>query len=169
MELTQQNLLRVGDIVSEIERSLVSLKRQAAKAERYVAYRNELEDLQLCEASHRYLELFGYIQFEGSEVQAASAACEGCRSEVEAGEDGLDVMRTQAKACEERPQPLMQAESFDAEAALSAEQAGIDRANDRLAGLLRRQQDTENGRREMGADVARLEADKARCRSRLPS
>jgi chromosome segregation protein len=158
MELTQQNLLRVGDIVSEIERSLASLKRQAAKAERYVTYRNELEDLQLYGASHRYLELFGYIQFEGAEVQAASAACEGCRSEVEASEAGLDVMRTQAKACEEDLNRA-QAETFDAEASLSAEQAGIDRANDRLAGLSRRQHDTENGRREMGADVARLEAD----------
>ena len=29
MELTQQNLLRVGDIVAEIDRSLASLKRQA--------------------------------------------------------------------------------------------------------------------------------------------
>src|SRR5580698_5610904 len=34
MDLTQQNLLRVGDIVAEIERNLGSLKRQAAKAER---------------------------------------------------------------------------------------------------------------------------------------
>src|SRR6267154_269130 len=40
MELTQQNLLRVGDIVAEIDRNLVSLKRQAAKAERYVAYKH---------------------------------------------------------------------------------------------------------------------------------
>jgi hypothetical protein len=31
MEQTRQNLLRVGDIVSEIERSLASLKRQAAE------------------------------------------------------------------------------------------------------------------------------------------
>jgi chromosome segregation protein len=37
MELTQQNLLRVSDIVAEIERSIGSLKRQAAKAERYVS------------------------------------------------------------------------------------------------------------------------------------
>ena len=36
MEQTQQNLLRVGDIVAEIERNLGSLKRQAAKAERYL-------------------------------------------------------------------------------------------------------------------------------------
>jgi chromosome segregation protein len=53
MDQTRQNLLRVGDIVSEIERSLASLKRQAAKAERYVSYRRELEDLVLHEASHR--------------------------------------------------------------------------------------------------------------------
>src|SRR5258705_3833302 len=57
MDQTRQNLLRVGDIVSEIQRSLASLKRQAAKAERYVAYRNELEDLILHEASHKLLEL----------------------------------------------------------------------------------------------------------------
>src|SRR5919109_3913126 len=45
MELTRQNLLRINDIVSEIERSLESLKRQAQKAKRYIAYRGELEDL----------------------------------------------------------------------------------------------------------------------------
>ncbi len=45
--------------MAEIDRNLVSLKRQAAKAERYVAYRGELEDLQLHEAPHRYLELVG--------------------------------------------------------------------------------------------------------------
>ncbi len=48
MEMTAQNFLRVlEDIVAEIDRNLASLKRQAAKAERYVAYRGELEDLQL--------------------------------------------------------------------------------------------------------------------------
>src|SRR3984957_10461197 len=64
MELTQQNLLRVSDIVAEIERNLGSLKRQAAKAERYVSYKKELEDLQLYEASHKYLELTGWIKLE---------------------------------------------------------------------------------------------------------
>src|SRR3974390_2554568 len=50
MEQTQQNLLRVGDIVAEIDRNLASLKPQAAKADRFVSYRKELEDLQLPEA-----------------------------------------------------------------------------------------------------------------------
>src|ERR1700728_3713873 len=64
MELTQQNLLRVSDIIAEIERNIGSLKRQAAKAERFVAYKRELEDLQLYEASHKYLELIGWIKLE---------------------------------------------------------------------------------------------------------
>src|ERR1700742_3949121 len=64
MDQTRQNLLRVGDIVSEIQRSLASLKRQAAKAERYVSYRNELEDLILHEASHRLLELIALNKVE---------------------------------------------------------------------------------------------------------
>src|SRR4051812_28114341 len=64
MELTRQNLLRVGDIVSEMERNLASLRRQAAKAERYVAYRRELEDLTLHEAAHKLLELTALTKFE---------------------------------------------------------------------------------------------------------
>src|SRR5450755_5158150 len=82
MELTQQNLLRVGDIVAEIDRNLASLKRQAAKAERYVAYRSELEDLQLHEASHRYLELAGWIKLEGGEVARLTEGAEGARGEL---------------------------------------------------------------------------------------
>ncbi len=55
MDLTRQNLLRITDIVAEIDRNRGSLKRQAAKAERYVEYRNELEDLYLHDASHRFV------------------------------------------------------------------------------------------------------------------
>src|SRR5450631_2741738 len=79
MELTQQNLLRVGDIVAEIERNLGSLKRQAAKAERYVSYRGELEDLQLYEASHKYLEAVGWIKLEGGEVERLAQSCDEVR------------------------------------------------------------------------------------------
>ncbi|HEY8427765.1 MAG TPA: AAA family ATPase, partial [Sandaracinaceae bacterium] len=38
MEQTRQNLLRISDIIGEIEKSLVTLKRQAQKAERYKKY-----------------------------------------------------------------------------------------------------------------------------------
>ena len=82
MELCEQNLLRVGDIVAEIERNLGSLKRQAQKAERYVAYRQELEDLQLHDASHRYLELIGWKKLHGEEVSERTLEADRTRSEL---------------------------------------------------------------------------------------
>src|SRR5580692_7140744 len=91
MEMTQQNLLRVGDIVAEIDRNLASLKRQAAKAERYVSYRSELEDLQLHEAAHRYLELVGWLKLEGTEVERLTEASEQARSELAARDAELEA------------------------------------------------------------------------------
>ncbi len=47
LERTQQNLLRVTDIVREIERQIRSMELQAKKAERYRALRTELKDQEL--------------------------------------------------------------------------------------------------------------------------
>ncbi|TDI18441.1 MAG: chromosome segregation protein SMC [Acidobacteria bacterium] len=46
LELAQQNLLRVNDIVGEIERRLRSLKRQAATARRYQKVKEEFRQVQ---------------------------------------------------------------------------------------------------------------------------
>ena len=43
LEAAQQNLLRVNDIVHEVEKQLESLKRQAGKARRYRALREEMQ------------------------------------------------------------------------------------------------------------------------------
>jgi chromosome segregation protein len=47
LESSGQNLLRINDIVQELARQVESLKRQAAKAERYKRYRGEIKDLAL--------------------------------------------------------------------------------------------------------------------------
>ena len=39
MEMTRQNLLRINYIVSELDRSRASLKRQVAYAERFFEFR----------------------------------------------------------------------------------------------------------------------------------
>ncbi len=44
MESAKQNLARVDDIFEEVTRQMNSLKRQAAKAERYAAVRDELRE-----------------------------------------------------------------------------------------------------------------------------
>jgi chromosome segregation protein len=57
MEATRQHLLRVSDILGELESRLRSLRIAAQKAERYKRYRAELKDLELWSAAQRYLGL----------------------------------------------------------------------------------------------------------------
>src|SRR5262245_26810041 len=101
MDQTRQNLLRVGDIVSEIQRNLASLKRQAAKAERYVAYRNELEDLTLHEASHKLLEIIVLTQHEETGRAAIAEKERAARAAHDAREAEIEVVRLEALQREE--------------------------------------------------------------------
>src|SRR5207344_1392778 len=57
LEAAQQNLLRVNDIVHEVEKQLESLKRQASKARRYRALREEMRGVERVLYARRFLEL----------------------------------------------------------------------------------------------------------------
>ena len=138
MELTQQNLLRVGDIVSEIERNLGSLKRQAAKAERFLAYRNELEDLQLFDASHKYLELIGWTKLYTAEVGSLAEQNELFRTDLGTREAEIDVARLDVMAAEEVLEHATN-DSFVRTNEVRAEEAAIDRSKDRLTTLRERE------------------------------
>lgn len=161
MELTQQNLLRVGDIVAEIDRNLASLKRQAAKAERYVTYRNELEDLQLHEASHRYLELVGWVKLESGEVERLGEGSEQARGELAAREAELETARLEVHEAEQQLEVAQNA-SFAADNAVRTEEAAIERARDRMASLSQREQQAGGEQHEMSEHAARLAAERDR-------
>jgi chromosome segregation protein len=53
LERAQNNLYRITDILSELESRLPALKRQSEKAEKYVAYKNELKELEVGIFVHR--------------------------------------------------------------------------------------------------------------------
>jgi chromosome segregation protein len=57
MEATQQNLMRVADLVQELGKQLDSLNRQARKAERYKALKAQIRELELKSAAARFLEI----------------------------------------------------------------------------------------------------------------
>ena len=61
LERTQQNLLRVSDIVREIERQIRSMELQAKKAERYRAIKQELRQKELAWANGQRRLLEGEI------------------------------------------------------------------------------------------------------------
>ncbi|MBW2193233.1 MAG: chromosome segregation protein SMC [Deltaproteobacteria bacterium] len=54
IQSTNQNLLRVMDIISEIKRQMAGLKRQARKAERYKRLQERTRMLDVCVALHYY-------------------------------------------------------------------------------------------------------------------
>lgn len=98
MDQTRQNLLRVSDIIGEIEKNLSTLKRQAQKAERYKRYRTEIRDLELLVASHRWMELTVTRRVLENEMDRVDAQVEGSRfalrlREAELGADRLGVQQ----------------------------------------------------------------------------
>ncbi len=54
IQATNQNLLRVTDIIAEIKRQIAGLKRQARKAERYKKHQKRIRNLDIAIALHYY-------------------------------------------------------------------------------------------------------------------
>ena len=84
LEYTEQNLLRVADLIREVKRQIGSLQRQAGKARRYKQISQELQHLDTQLARHQ----FDVLQGEISERQTT---VENLRNEIETGSN--DVLR----------------------------------------------------------------------------
>ncbi len=72
VEATNQNILRVADIIAEINRQMAGLKRQARKAERYKRYQGRIRELDI------YLTLHNYDEFT-REIDEADALLTGLK------------------------------------------------------------------------------------------
>lgn len=57
LQSTDQNLVRLQDIIGELKRQIDSLQRQAQRAERYKNIKSQIEDLELWLASAQYVSL----------------------------------------------------------------------------------------------------------------
>src|SRR5919205_2214000 len=68
LEYTEQNLLRVADLVREVKRQIGSLQRQAGKARRYKQIAQELQHLDTQLARHQFDVLQAEIR-ERQEIQ----------------------------------------------------------------------------------------------------
>ncbi len=172
MEQTRQNLLRVGDIVSEITRSLASLKRQAAKAERYVSYKNEMEDLILHESAHRLLEVIAVTKVEEAARAEQAEREQVARAALGAREGELEVVRLAALTSEDRAEKAQNA-AFLADNEVRTHEAEIARSRDRFRHLEDRraaatteQSDLERTVSELIVEKEQLEASWRRSRKR---
>lgn len=88
---TEQNLVRLHDIVGELKRQIDSLERQAQRAERYRGLKREAEDLDLWLSSKQYLDLRelsvkASADLSEAETLEAAAAVEAGTHEIEVEE-----------------------------------------------------------------------------------
>jgi chromosome segregation protein len=74
VEATNQNLLRVKDIIAEIDRQMAGLKRQARKAERFKRLKAQARQIDIQLLCHRDVEL-------GRQVDEAAALLQSLRDE----------------------------------------------------------------------------------------
>jgi chromosome segregation protein len=96
LQQTDQNLTRLADIVSELQRQMDHLKRQAEKAEKYRSIKQELESVDLKLAAKSYHE----IQNEMSELEqfitTASDQEASLQSQMAQGQAELEQLKFQA-------------------------------------------------------------------------
>jgi len=102
MESTRQHLLRVSDIIGELDSRLRTLRLQAQKAERYKKYKAELRDLELWEASHRFLGLWAEDKTISANREELGAEHEDKSRGLEAqeGETGAERLALAGEAAE---------------------------------------------------------------------
>jgi chromosome segregation protein len=79
LESTEQNLIRLNDIIGELRRQLDSLQRQAKRAERYKELKVRTQDLDLWISSKKFLEI-------KLELEAFSKALEDKKTLSEQGQ-----------------------------------------------------------------------------------
>jgi chromosome segregation protein len=80
LDQTRQNLMRVSDIVTELDKRMGTLRRQAQKAERYRKYKAETRDIELWKAAHRWLELAGEDQLVTNRLTEARTELDDARA-----------------------------------------------------------------------------------------
>ncbi len=94
LEYTQQNLLRVNDIVAELERRLGALERQAKKAEKYKRLKAEMRDIELHASSLKWIDVTGQKQAVEVELERLTQAEQQATVELNAMEQALAARRS---------------------------------------------------------------------------
>src|SRR2546421_11651955 len=100
LEYTEQNLVRVADLIREVKRQIGSLQRQAGKARRYKQLSQELQHLDTQQARHQCDILQGEIQERQTKADSLREEIETNSADVLRCEDEITQLRSPIWALE---------------------------------------------------------------------
>src|SRR5580658_1897053 len=154
LEYTDQNLLRIADLIREVKRQIGSLQRQAGKARRYKQISLELQHLETQLARHQ----FDVLRAEIAEKESKAAQL---RAEIETG--SADVLRCEdeIKQLRERLTELEHEVSAQQQRGLELK-SEMDRHESRIQFNEERLRELESQNARALADIAQAEE---RCRA----
>jgi chromosome segregation protein len=108
MEATQQNLLRIQDIIAEVKRQIVTLERQVKRAEEYKAIRKEVKEIEIRFALQEYTELSEKGEAAKGYLKALHDRETGLFAQTTQKEASIEGMRLRSMEEEEKFRSLQQ-------------------------------------------------------------
>src|SRR5215469_4618821 len=149
LEYTEQNLVRVDDLVREVKRQIGSLQRQAGKARRYKQISQELQHLDTQLARHQ----FDVLQ---AEIAERETAAENLRREIEASSAAVLRFEDEIKQLRERLTELEHEVSAQQQRGTELK-SEIDRHESRIQFNDERLRELESQNSKALADIAQAE------------
>jgi chromosome segregation protein len=98
LERTEQNLLRLGDVVDELEKQVRSLKQQAGRARNFLVARDRLRELKALFYVHRWEELGSQIESLTSEGEALVSGEAGLKERLHGAREESGTLQDQLTA-----------------------------------------------------------------------
>ena len=145
LDYTEANLVRLADIIAEVERQMRSLQRQASKARRFKTLHTDLKVLDL-HLSHR---TWREHQAERSELDNSVLSLREAQStlekEIESNQEGLTATRNEYQGIESR--------IGDTQRAMAEQQNAIQSAQNRIEFNAERAQELKTLIEQNAADI----------------
>lgn len=174
LDATQQNLVRVRDVITEVRRQLNSLERQARQARAYQRHHEEAKALEirlLLRDARRLLRLQAEVgtdlatledreAAEAAEESALTSGIEETRLRMTAGQETLDRIREDLAAVEQEQNQALTAVEVERSRSAMYEQQRAQSADDRHR-LNLEEQRADGTLAEVRERMARMEAEAA--------
>ncbi len=166
LEATQTDLVRVTDLLVEIEKELGSLARQVAKARRYERLRGEIQDLDLRLSAQRHEGLIAREKELAEEHQAESVRREAAQTELDTRDAALQSLKIE-QIEEERSLAAAQQALSEREAARASAQHEALVLTERGSGLARRIEELDDELARATSRLTELAAQEASLREQV--